>query len=152
VFFTRFIIWPALAIRSFLATIGSLMLVLPLGITLIKAVGVPLLIVMLILGAPLLILLAVLGLPIIIVLAIALVALMALPAIFAVGAIALKIFLFVVLPIWLLVKAIRWVLKPRDGDNRDWTEWKSKWWRRGSSSEAAPPEPPPPPNTATGDI
>jgi hypothetical protein len=134
-FFARFFLAPALAIRTVMATIGAIALVLPLGLALLKAVGLPLLVVMAILGAPLILLLAVLGLPIIIVLAIALVALMALPLLFAVGAIALKIFLFVVLPVWLLVKAVKWVLKPRGG-------------------EAGPPAASPPgePNTATGDL
>lgn len=112
-FFARFFLAPALAIRTFLATLASIALVLPLGLTLLKGVGLPLLLVMLVLGAPLLLLLAVLGFPIIIVLGIALVALMALPLVVVVGALALKIFLFLVLPVWLLVKAVKWVAKGR---------------------------------------
>lgn len=112
--FARFLL-PALAIRTIFATFGSLALVLPLGLMLLTKVGLPLLLVLLVLGAPLLILLAVLGLPIILVLAVAFVALMALPAIVLVMGFALKIFLFVVLPVWLLVKAIKWVTRPRDG-------------------------------------
>ena len=132
-FFGRLLAAPAVLLKTLFATFGSLFVVLPLGLVLLKSIGLPLLFVMLILGAPLLIILAFLGLPIIIVLAIALVVLMALPAIFAVGAIALKIFLFVVLPVWLLVKAVKWVLKPRDGGTPPATYQ-------------------PPPNTATGDI
>ena len=137
-FFTRFFLAPALAIRTFFATLGAIALVLPLGLTLLKTVGLPLLLVMLVLGAPLILLLAVLGLPIILVLGVALVALMALPLVVVVAGLALKIFLFVVLPVWLLVKAVKWVLKPR-GDG-------------GGGSTAAPASPPGEANTATGDI
>lgn len=127
--FAKFILLPALAIRTLYATFGSVALVLPLGLLLVSKVGLPLLLVMLVLGAPLLILLAVLGLPLILVLAVAFVAVMTLPALVLVMGLVLKLFLFVVLPVWLLVKAIRWVLKPRDG---------------GTAT--------PPPATATGDL
>ena len=114
-FLARFFLAPALAIRTLLATLGSIALVLPLGLALLKVVGVPLLVVMLVLGAPLLLLLAVLGFPIILVLGIALVALMMLPLLVVVAALALKVLLFVALPVWLLVRAVKWVTKPRDG-------------------------------------
>ena len=45
-FFARFFLAPALAIRTFMATVGAIALVLPLGLTLLKTVGLPLLVVM----------------------------------------------------------------------------------------------------------
>lgn len=113
--FARLFLLPAIAVRTLFATFGSVALVLPLGLLLLTKVGLPLLLVLLVLGAPLLVLLAVLGLPLILVLAVALVALMALPALVLVMGLVLKLLLFVVLPVWLLVQAVRWVMKPRGG-------------------------------------
>lgn len=123
--FFKALLARGLGLASLVATLGSLTIFFPLAVGFLKIVGLPLLIVLMIVGAPLLILLAVMGLPIIIVFAISAVVLGVLGAVFAFLPVLLKIFVFVVLPIWLLVKAIKWVARPRDG--------------------GAPPPPPPPP-------
>ena len=125
--FFKAVLARGLGLASAIATIGSLAVFFPMAAGFLKVVGLPLLVVLLIVGAPLLLLLAVLGLPIILVMAVAGVVLGLIGAAFALLPVLLKIFIFVVLPIWLLVKAVKWVAKPRGGE---------------------PPPPPPPPAPA----
>jgi hypothetical protein len=116
-------------LRGLIAVLGSLAAVLPLAIALIKLVGLPLLIVMFVLGLPLLLVLFLFGFPVIAVLAIAGVVMGMAFAVITVGMVALKFFLFVVLPIWLAWKVASWVW--RSGGERREPE-------RPTSAEAAP--------------
>ncbi|MDQ3951191.1 MAG: hypothetical protein M3282_12730 [Gemmatimonadota bacterium] len=105
-------------LRGLFAVLGSLAVLLPIAIALIKLVGLPLLIVMLVLGLPLLFVLALLGFPFIAVLAIAGVVMGMVFAAITLGIIAVKFFLFVVLPIWLVWKVVSWARGWRDGGER----------------------------------
>jgi hypothetical protein len=105
-------------LRGLLALLASIAAVLPIALALLKFVGWPLLVVMLILGFPLLVVLALLGFPFIAVLGIAGVVMGVLFAVVSIGVVALKIFLFVVLPAWLLWKLVSWAFRRRDGGQR----------------------------------
>jgi hypothetical protein len=105
-------------LRGLIAVLGSLAAVLPLAIALIKLVGLPLLLVMVVLGLPLLFVLALIGFPFIAVLAIGGAVMGMVFAAITLGIMALKFFLFVVLPIWLLWKAASWAFGWRDGGER----------------------------------
>jgi hypothetical protein len=110
-------------LRWLIAVLGSLAAVLPIAIALIKLLGWPLLLVMLVLGLPLLLVLAIVGFPLIAVLAIAAVVMGMVFAALTLGAMALKFFLFVVVPIWLMWKVASWMFgKRRDGGERPATE------------------------------
>lgn len=106
-------------LRGLIAVLGSLAAVLPIAIALIKFLGWPLLLVMLVLGLPLLLVLAIVGFPLIAVLAIAGLVMGVVFAALTLGVVALKFFLFVVLPIWVMWKVVSWMFwKPRDGGER----------------------------------
>ena len=105
-------------LRGLLAVLGSLAAVLPIALALLKFVGWPLLVVMLILGLPLLLALALLGFPFLVVFAIAGVVLATVAATITFGAIALKIFLFVVLPVWVAWRVAKWAFGWGRGDRR----------------------------------
>ena len=105
-------------LRGLLALLASIAAVLPIALALLKLVGWPLLVVMLVLGLPLLLLLAVLGFPFIVVLAIGAVVMSLVFAVITFGVIALKVFLFVVLPAWLLWKLASRAFRRRDGGER----------------------------------
>ena len=94
--------------RVLLTLLGSVLVVLPVGLLLIKFLAIPLLAVLAIVGLPLLFVVALLGFPFFIVFAIGGVALALLAAVVTFGFVALKIFLFVVLPIWILLRVMRW--------------------------------------------
>jgi hypothetical protein len=102
-------------LRGLIAVLGSLAAILPIAIALIKLIGLPLLVVMLVLGLPLLLVLALFGFPFIAVLAIGGIVMGMVFAAITLGVIALKFFLFVVLPIWLVWKVAKWALGWRDG-------------------------------------
>jgi hypothetical protein len=105
-------------LRALIAVLGSLAALLPIAIALIKLVGLPLLVVMFVLGLPLLLVLALFGFPFIAVLAIAGVVMGTVFAVITLGIIALKFFLFVVLPIWLAWRLASWAFGRRGGGER----------------------------------
>ncbi len=96
------------ALRGLLAVLGSLAAVLPIALAIIKFFGWPLMIVLLVVGFPLLLFLAVLGLPFIAVFTISGVVLATVAAVVMFGLIALKVFLFVVLPVWFAWRVALW--------------------------------------------
>lgn len=100
-------------VRAVLALLASVAVVLPLGLALLKFLALPLLVVMGLLGLPLLVVIALLGFPLFIVFAIAGVVLALLGAVVSFGFVALKIFLFVVLPLWLLWRFMRFAFGGR---------------------------------------
>jgi hypothetical protein len=105
-------------LRGLFAVLGSLAAVLPIALALIKLVGWPLVIVMFILGLPLLLVLAMLGFPLIAVLGIAGTVLGVVFAVITFGIIALKVFLFVVLPVWIAWRVAKWGFGWGGGDRR----------------------------------
>ncbi len=106
-------------LRGLFAVLGSLAAVLPIALALIKFVGWPLIIVMLVLGLPLLLVLLVLGFPLIAVLGIAGVVLSVVFAVITLGMIALKVFLFVVVPVWIAWRIAKWGFGWGRGERRD---------------------------------
>jgi len=82
---------------------------------LLKAFGLPLLIVLAVLALPVLFVLFLFGLPIFLVLLAGGLALGVLFAVLAFGLVALKIAIFVVLPIWLVWKLLSWIFRGRNG-------------------------------------
>jgi hypothetical protein len=105
-------------LRGLIAVLGSLAAVLPIALALIKFLGWPVLLVMLVLGLPLLLVLLVLGFPVIAVLGIAGVVLGVLFAVITMGIIALKFFLFVVLPVWIAWRVAKWAFGRGGGERR----------------------------------
>jgi len=105
-------------LRGLLAVLGSLAAILPLAIALLKLIGLPLLVVMLVLGLPLLVVLALLGFPLIAVLAIGGIVMGMVLAVITLGLVALKFFLFVVVPIWLAFRIARWAFRRGGGERR----------------------------------
>ncbi len=105
-------------LRGLFAVLGSLAAVLPIALALIKFLGWPVLLVMFVVGLPLVLVLTLLGLPFIAVFAIAGVVLATVFAAITFGIIALKIFLFVVLPVWLAWRAAKWAFGWGKGGKR----------------------------------
>lgn len=95
-------------VRWILGSLGSLGVLLPVALFLLKF-GWPLLLVLGVLAVPLLIFLAIIGLPIIAVLAVGGLVLGAVAMLLPVALVVFKVFLFVVLPIWALFKVAGWV-------------------------------------------
>src|SRR4051812_40703288 len=99
-----------LAAIRWLFKLGGLALLLPIA-AILKVIGVPLLAVLSIVGVPLMILLFLFGLPLFLVVG----AGVAIMGVFAValmlGLFALKIFIFVVLPIIVIAKVAKWVFR-----------------------------------------
>lgn len=93
------------AIR-WLFKLGGLALLLPIA-AILKLVGVPLLIVVAIIGLPLMVLLFLFGLPVFAVLGVGGIVMGLFAFLLMIGVVALKIFTFVVLPVWLFF----WVAK-----------------------------------------
>ena len=85
---------------------------------LLKAIGIPLLIVLAVLALPVLFVLFLLGLPIFLVLLVGGLAMGALFAALSFGILALKVAIFVVLPMWLLWKLASWMFRRREGVTR----------------------------------
>ena len=96
------------ALRGLLAVLGSLAAVLPIALAIIKFFGWPLMVVMAVVGLPLLLVLAIVGLPFIAVFTIGGVVLATVAAVVMFGLVALKVFLFVVLPVWLAWRVAKW--------------------------------------------
>ncbi|HEX4933166.1 MAG TPA: hypothetical protein VFV33_08310 [Gemmatimonadaceae bacterium] len=98
-------------IRGLLALLASVLVVLPLGLAMLKVLALPLVAVLALIGLPLLVVIALLGFPFFVVFAIAGVVLALLAAVVTFGFIALKVFLFVILPGWLAYCFVRWVVR-----------------------------------------
>jgi hypothetical protein len=113
-----------LLFRVLLATFGSVAVLVPLAM-LFGGMGWPVALVLLALGLPLLAVLALLGFPFFVVFGLTAVMLTLLGAVLTVGLVALKIFIFVVLPVLLVVKLFRWI-------------WRSLRGRNGASVHEAP--------------
>jgi hypothetical protein len=105
-----------LAAIRWLFKLGGLALLLPIA-ALLKAIGIPVLAVLSIVAIPVIILLFLFGLPIFLVL-IAGGAIVGVIGFAMMGLlIAAKIFIFVVLPIMLIVKLVKWIFGRRRGDD-----------------------------------
>jgi hypothetical protein len=107
-----------LAALRWLFKLGGLGLLLPIAL-LLKTIGIPLLMILAVLAMPVLILLFLFGLPIFMVLAAGAAIMGLVGLLLTIGGAALKIGIFVVLPVWLIWKmtsgGFRWVFK-RGGD------------------------------------
>ena len=99
--------------RLLLTLLGSVLVVVPLGLAMLKFLALPLLAVLALVGLPLLFVVALLGFPFFVVFAIAGVALALLAGVAVFGVIALKLFLFVVVPVWLVYRFARWMVRGR---------------------------------------
>ena len=131
----RWLVLRLAAVR-WLFKLSGLALLLPLAF-LLKTIGLPLLAVLLIVGLPILFLLLIFGLPIFMVLAVGGLLMGALGVVLTIGIAAVKIGLFVLLPIWLMwmvaTKVYRWFFGGGDGGRPN-----------GGEPAAPPPRPPPP--------
>jgi hypothetical protein len=92
-----------LAALRWLFKLGGLGLLLPIAL-LLKAIGLPLLAILAAVALPILILLFLFGLPIFLVLIFGAVAMGLVGMVLTIGVVAIKIGLFVVLPVWLIWK------------------------------------------------
>jgi len=101
-----------LAIVRWIFKILGLVAFLPIAF-LLKAIGLPLLIVLAVLALPVLFLLFLFGLPLFLVLLVGGLAMGALFAALAFGVFALKVAIFVVLPVWLLWQLASWIFRGR---------------------------------------
>ena len=126
----RWLVLQLAAIR-WLFKLGGLAFLIPI-VMLLKAIGLPVLAVLSIVAIPLLILLFLFGLPIFLVLLAGGAIMGLLSLVVTIGIAALKIGIFVVLPIWLTWKLFSWMF--RRGNNG------------GSSSDSTSSPPPPPPS------
>jgi hypothetical protein len=105
------------AIRWAIKSFVGLGLLVPLAFVL-KFVGLPVLIVLGVLAAPVMFVLFLLGLPVFLVLIVAALLMAGLFFVLTIGLIALKIFLFVILPVWLVwtVATFFWrMIRPASG-------------------------------------
>ncbi|HKW46651.1 MAG TPA: hypothetical protein VJN70_04370 [Gemmatimonadaceae bacterium] len=102
-----------LAIVRWIFKILGFLTFLPIAF-LLKAVGLPILIVLAVLALPIFLLLFLFGLPIFVVFAVGALAMGVLFAALAFGVFALKIAIFVVLPVWLLWRLVTWMFRGRD--------------------------------------
>ena len=128
----RWLVLRLAAIR-WLFKLGGLAFFIPI-VMLLKAIGLPLLAVLSIVAIPLLFLLFLFGLPIFLVMLAGGAIMGLLSLVVTLGIAALKIGIFVVLPIWLTFKLFSWVFHRGRGKGG------------GSSGETPPPPPPPPPS------
>ena len=103
-----------LAIVRWILKILGFLAFLPIAFIL-KAVGLPILIVLAVLALPIFFLLFLFGLPIFLVFAAGALAMGVLFAALAFGVFALKIGIFVVLPVWLLWRLASWMFRGRKG-------------------------------------
>ena len=92
-----------LAALRWLFKLGGLGLLLPVAL-LLKAIGLPLLAILAVVALPILILLFLFGLPIFLVLIFGTMAMGLVGVVLTIGVVAIKIGLFVVLPVWLIWK------------------------------------------------
>ena len=92
----------------------TLVFLIPAALVL-AVVGLPIAAVLGVLALPVLIVLFIVGLPIFLVLLAGGLAMGVLFAVLAFGLVALKIAIFVVLPIWLVYKTLSWIFRDRKG-------------------------------------
>lgn len=127
----RWLVLRLAAVR-WLFKLGWLGLFMPIAF-LLKLIGIPIMAVLSIVALPVLFLLFLFGLPIFLVLTVGGLLMGLIGTAITIGFAALKFFIVVVLPIWLVFVAVqalyRWTCKRRDGD------------------KPTPPTPPPPPST-----
>ena len=111
--------WVAmrLAIVRWVVKVLGLLAFLPIAF-LLKAVGLPLMIILGVLALPVLFLLFLFGLPIFLVLLAGGLAMGVLFVALSLGVIALKVAIFVVLPVWLLWRLATWLFGSRDSAAR----------------------------------
>lgn len=117
--------------------LGSLTVLVPLAF-LLKFVGLPLLGILGVIAAPVLLLLFLFGLPVILVLGGGAVLMSLVFAALTIGMLALKFFIFVVLPIYLIVKLLRWAFRRAKGGC-------GRWHDDGESGSGVGAEPKPSP-------
>jgi hypothetical protein len=98
------------AIRWAFKTLVGLGVLVPVAMIL-KVVGLPILAVLSVLALPVLLVLFLFGLPIFLVLIVGAMLLSGLFFLLTLGMVALKIFLFVVLPIWVVWKVAGWLFR-----------------------------------------
>jgi hypothetical protein len=98
------------AIRWAIKTLVGVGVLVPVAMIL-KVVGLPILAVLSVLALPVLFVLFLFGLPIFVVLIVGAVLLAGVFFLLTLGMFALKIFLFVVLPIWLIWKVAGWLMR-----------------------------------------
>ena len=103
-----------LAALRWVLKLGGLGVLVPIAL-LLKAVGLPLLAVLSVVALPLLILLFVIGLPVFLVLLVGGMIMGLLGMVLTIGVAAIKVVIFVVLPVMLLVKLLRWIFKRGGG-------------------------------------
>lgn len=128
----RWVVLQLAAIR-WLFKLGGLAFLIPI-VLLLKAIGLPALAVLSIVAIPLLILLFLFGLPIFLVLMAGGAIMGLLSLVVTIGVAALKIGVFVVLPIWLTWKLFSWIFRRGNGGSSEST----------TPPPATPSEPPPP--------
>ena len=128
----RWLVFQLAAIR-WLFKLGGLAFLIPI-VLLLKAIGLPVLAVLSIVAIPLLILLFLFGLPIFLVFLAGGAIMGILSLVVTIGIAALKIGIFVVLPIWLTWKLFSWIFRRGNGGSSEST----------STPPATPSEPPPP--------
>jgi hypothetical protein len=138
----RWLVLRLAAIR-WLFKLGGLAFLIPI-VMLLKAIGLPLLAVLSIIAIPLLILLFLFGLPIFLVFLAGGAIMGILSLVVTIGVAALKIGIFVVLPIWLTFKLFSWIFRrgKNGGSSSDST----------SSPPPRPSEPPPPQGDPLGGV
>ena len=122
----RWLVLRLAAVR-WLFKLGGLAFFIPI-VMLLKAIGLPVLMVLSIVAIPVLIVLFLFGLPIFLVLMAGGAIMGLLSLVVTIGIAALKIGIFVVLPIWLTFKLFSWIFHRG----------------RGGGSAGEPPPPPPP--------
>lgn len=105
-----------LAALRWLLKLSGLALLLPIA-AILKVVGIPLLLILMIVGMPVLILLFLFGLPIFAVLFFGGIVIALFGVVLTIGLAALKIALFVVLPVWLMWKLASMVFGWGRGDD-----------------------------------
>jgi hypothetical protein len=106
-----------LAIVRWIVKVLGLVAFLPIAF-LLKAIGLPVLMVLAVLALPVVFLLFLFGLPIFLVLLAGGLAMGVLFAALSLGVLALKVALFVVLPVWLTWKLVTWLFRDRNGGVR----------------------------------
>jgi hypothetical protein len=103
-----------LSIVRWIVKVLGLVAFLPIAF-LLKAVGLPLLMILAVLALPVLFVLFLFGLPIFLVLLAGGLAMGVLFAALSLGVLALKVAIFVVLPIWLVWRLTSWLFRGRNG-------------------------------------
>lgn len=120
----RWLVLRLAAVR-WLFKLSGLALLLPLALVL-KTIGLPLLAVLSIVGLPILFLLLIFGLPIFLVLLVGGLVMGVLGVVLTIGIAAVKIGLFVVLPLWLAwavgSRVYHWIVGGRNGGERKGSE------------------------------